>query len=101
MCIRDSFFVMGTPADSPSGTFSASNADAVVEFKRDTNNPDIAVATKVQDIVVLPASDTNHNGGTIIFGTDGFLYVSTGDGGGGCESSKPGQVQDTTKLFGK
>ncbi len=95
------FFTMGTPADNNDGSYAPTNADAVVEWKRDPNNPDIAVATKVQDIVVLPASDTNHNGGTIKFGPDNYLYVGTGDGGGGCESSKPGQVQDTTKLFGK
>lgn len=95
------FFVMGTPADSPDGTFAASNADAVVEFKRSAGNADVADGTKVQDIVVLPASASNHNGGTIAFGPDGKLYMATGDGGGGCESAEPDSVQDTTKLFGK
>jgi glucose/arabinose dehydrogenase len=95
------FFVMGTPGDSSDGSFSSIGADAVVEFKRDPADPDRAVATKVRDIVVLPASAPNHNGGTIMFGPDNFLYVGTGDGGGGCESDQPGAVQDTTKLFGK
>lgn len=95
------FFVMGTPADGPDGSFSASDADAVVEFKRSAGNADVADATKVQDIVVLPASASNHNGGTIAFGADGKLYMATGDGGGGCESAEPGAVQDTTTLFGK
>ena len=95
------FFTMGTPSDGSDGSYAPLNADAVVEWKRDTNNPDIAVPTKVRDIVVLPASATNHDGGGIKFGPDGYLYVGTGDGGGGCESDKAGQVQDTTKLFGK
>lgn len=95
------FFTMATPADNNDGTYAATNVDAVVEWKRDPNNADLALATKVRDIVVLPSSDSNHNGGTIKFGADNYLYVGTGDGGGGCESSKPGQVQDTTKLFGK
>jgi len=94
-------FVMGTPADGSDGSFSPANADAVVEFRRDPSNPDLAVPTKNRDIVVLPASDTNHNGGTILFGPDNYLYVGTGDGGGGCESAKPGAVQDTGTLFGK
>jgi glucose/arabinose dehydrogenase len=92
---------MGTPTDNAEAGYAAANQDAVVEWRRDPNNPDLAISTKVRDIVVLPVSDTNHNGGTIMFGPDNYLYVGTGDGGGGCESNKPGEVQDTTKLFGK
>jgi glucose/arabinose dehydrogenase len=95
------FFTMGTPADGADGSYSPVNADAVVEWSRDSGNPDLAVSTKVRDIVVLAASAVNHNGGTILFGPDNLLYVGTGDGGGGCESSKPGAVQDPTTLFGK
>ncbi|MBK6691549.1 MAG: PQQ-dependent sugar dehydrogenase [Myxococcales bacterium] len=95
------FFVMGTPATSSNGSFAPENADAVVEFARDPGNADVALPTKVQDIVVLPASDTNHNGGAIAFGPGGFLFVATGDGGGGCESDQSGAVQNTSSLFGK
>ena len=95
------FFTMGTPGEDADGTYAPINSDAVVEWRRSDADPDLAVATKVRDIVVLPVSEGNHNGGTIVFGPDEFLYVGTGDGGGGCESAKPGQVQDTTKLFGK
>ena len=95
------FFVMATPADGADNSIAPQNADAVVEYHRDANNPDVAVHNKAQDIVVVPASDDNHNGGTIQFGPDGYLYVGTGDGGGECESDKPGSVQDTTRLNGK
>src|SRR5262249_58035800 len=61
------FFLMGTPGDGSDGSLGPVSADAVVELKRDPTDPDRAVATKVRDIVVLPASATNHNAGTSPF----------------------------------
>jgi len=42
-----------------------------------------------------PNLATNHNGGTVGFGSDGMLYVSLGDDASGCPA------QDTTTLVGK
>ncbi len=47
--------------------------------------------------VAKPAS--NHNGGNLEFGRDGFLYVGLGDGGG--SGDPDGNAQNTQRLLGK
>jgi uncharacterized repeat protein (TIGR03806 family) len=42
---------------------------------------------------------TNHNGGHLAFGPDGFLYVGLGDGGGGGDPD--GNAQNPARLLGK
>ncbi|RDD87045.1 sugar dehydrogenase [Streptomyces parvulus] len=43
--------------------------------------------------------ESNHNGGDIKFGPDGYLYIALGDGGGGGDPEGNGQKLDT--LLGK
>src|SRR5262245_36987767 len=64
-------------------------------------NPDLAdTATRTGILTIPHPTNTNHNGGALIFGPDdGFLYLTTGDGGGSCDS--PGNAQNTTNLLGK
>ncbi|XP_042342606.1 HHIP-like protein 1 [Plectropomus leopardus] len=50
--------------------------------------------------VVEPAS--NHNGGQLLFGHDGYLYIFIGDGGrGGDPFGKFGNAQNKSTLLGK
>ncbi len=92
-------YVMASPGD---GT-TYGGRDVVFEYLRDASDPYKVAASAPKAIVDVPASATNHNGGTVMFGPDGMLYVGTGDGGGGCNDllvarDKP---QDVTSLFGK
>lgn len=46
--------------------------------------------------------ESNHNGGDIIFGPDGYLYIASGDGGGGGDRhGSIGNGQDLGSLLGK
>jgi glucose/arabinose dehydrogenase len=42
---------------------------------------------------------TNHNGGQLAFNRDGYLYISTGDGGGAGDTN--GDAQNRRSLLGK
>jgi len=75
---------------------------SVLTLKRFTvsGNPDVANAgSGLVLLTVDHPSQSNHNGGTLAFGPDGYLYWSTGDGGGGGDPFENGQ--DLTKLLGK
>ncbi len=62
-----------------------------------SGNPLVAnTIEKVILDVAQPAS--NHNGGMIQFGPDGYLYIGYGDGGGGGDTF--GQGQDIDTLLG-
>jgi glucose/arabinose dehydrogenase len=73
----------------------------IAEFKVSTDNPDIAVDKPVV-IMEIPQPESNHNGGMLEFGPDGYLYIGTGDGGGANdEHGTIGNSQDKSNLLGK
>jgi len=63
-------------------------------------NPDIADANSRRQLLVIAQPFSNHNGGWIEFGPDGYLYIGMGDGG---SAGDPGnRAQDiTNQLLGK
>ena len=85
--------------------YTRSDGDLVVaRYQRSAADPDLADPPSATTILVIEHSAAgNHNGGWLAFGPDGFLYLSTGDGGGGCDgglgTGGDGQRADT--LLGK
>lgn len=50
------------------------------------------------EIIRINQDASNHNGGEIGFGNDGYLYIGLGDGGGGGDPLE--RAQDTTNMLG-
>jgi glucose/arabinose dehydrogenase len=69
-------------------------------ISRFTVSSDANVADASSEEVLLEITQplTNHNGGQISFGPDGFLYLAVGDGGGGGDPEN--HAQDRNNLLG-
>lgn len=79
----------------------------VVEYLAKVGVPDQADPASARLILTFSHPQTNHNGGWLGFGPDGFLYIASGDGGGGNDTGTghtagTGNAQDiTNNLLGK
>jgi hypothetical protein len=61
---------------------------------------DVADRATLRNVLTIPhPSHPNHNGGQLQFGPDGYLYIGTGDGGGGGDPFD--NAQSTGSLLGK
>jgi glucose/arabinose dehydrogenase len=65
------------------------------------SNPVTGVADPESETILLTYAQpySNHNGGSIHFGPDGYLYIATGDGGSGGDPQN--NAQDKSSLLGK
>ncbi len=68
----------------------------VASLQTSTQNPDSAVAISRQVIFTETQPFSNHNGGKIAFGPDGYLYISLGDGGSAGDPGNRSQNRNTT-----
>ncbi len=77
----------------------------IARFRRSAGNPQVADPTSRFDLqwpsglryIVQPYS--NHNGGNLEFGPDGYLYIGLGDGGSGNDPEN--RAQNPAELLGK
>jgi glucose/arabinose dehydrogenase len=93
------------PDYAESGRFFVHYSDAethdstVMEYHRSDTDPLLADPSPAQLVLQHTSAELNHNGGSIEFGGDGYLYVALGDGGTqndpGCDAKK------TDTLLGK
>jgi glucose/arabinose dehydrogenase len=71
----------------------------VARYTRSTTNPDVADPSTEKIILNVPKPFDNHNGGSIHFAPDGYLWVVTGDGGSGGDPNN--NAQNKNSLLGK
>ncbi|NNC85608.1 MAG: glucose dehydrogenase [Bacteroidia bacterium] len=85
---------------SPEKRSGINHTSVVSEF---TVSDDKNIANTDEKIILtLGQPESNHNGGPIVFGPDGYLYISFGDGGGaGDKHGTIGNGQDLNTWLGK
>jgi len=71
----------------------------VSRFSVDSGNPDLANINSELPIIGYDQPFSNHNGGNLAFGPDGYLYISSGDGGSGGDPGN--RAQNINLLLGK
>lgn len=98
------------PATSPTYPVptTATNAykNVVNEWKISSTNANVVDPTSRREVISFGKTAGNHNGGTVAFGPDGYLYLALGDGGDandvGVSHIEPGgNAQNLSTPLGK
>lgn len=92
------------PAYAQNGLFYASYTNTqgdtrIVRYQVSASDPDSADPASAMVILAHEQPYSNHNGGLVLFGPDGMLYVGLGDGGSGGDPEN--RAQNLDSLLGK
>jgi glucose/arabinose dehydrogenase len=71
----------------------------IARYQTQAGNANLADAASGVVLLTIPKPFTNHNGGDLNFGPDGYLYFGTGDGGSGGDPNN--FAQNGLSLLGK
>lgn len=75
------------------------NHTRISRFSVNSMDPEIADPDSEYNLLTVTQPFTNHNGGDLAFGPDGYLYIALGDGG---SAGDPGNLaQDPMEYLGK
>ncbi len=71
----------------------------ISRFQVSPITPDSALHSSEQVVIAQDKPFENHNGGNLVFGPDGYLYINWGDGGSAGDPF--GNAQNRSSLLGK
>ena len=67
----------------------------VARYEVSPTDPNVADPNSAQTVLTQNQPFSNHNGGQLAFGPDGYLYIALGDGGSGGDPQENGQNLQT------
>jgi glucose/arabinose dehydrogenase len=78
---------------------NSNRCSLIARYQVDPGDPDRADHGSRFELLEVTQPASNHNGGMLAFGPDGYLYIGLGDGGGSGDPNNNGQNLNT--LLGK
>jgi glucose/arabinose dehydrogenase len=80
-------------------TRSGDGATVIAKYTVSTTDSNVANPASAEILLTIAQPFSNHNGGSLNFGPDGYLYIGMGDGGSGGDPNNYGQ--NLNSLLGK
>lgn len=80
-------------------TRAGDGATVIAQYTVSESDPNSANPNSALVLLTIPQPYGNHNGGSLVFGPDGYLYIGMGDGGSGGDPQN--NAQNINSLLGK